>query len=171
VYPSVIPVTGVSGTVGNLSVELNGVTATGGVNDQFLLVAPGGGTYNLDILDDAFNGNSVTTAVNITVADNGVSPYDTTATSATYVPYDGNVFVSPPEVWNDTWPSSTATTFDSNIPTVPATINRPQGLASVRSYSGVRFQRRPAEWGLGTLHLRLRSRDDERRLVHRLHRA
>ena len=138
VYPSVLNVSGVSGTVGNLAVELNGVTVTqqnGGPNDQFLLVAPDGGTYNLDILDDAFEDTSVSDA-SFTVADTGVSPYDTPATNGdTYLPYDGNIYQAPPEVWNDVWPSPTATSFDSKMPGLPSTINRPQGLASVRTYS------------------------------------
>jgi CSLREA domain-containing protein len=129
-YPSIIkiPSTAYPGeTVSTLTVELNGETAAtqnDGMNDQFLLVAPGGGKYNLDLLDEAFAGNGVSD-VSITVSDSGNIPYDLTpANGNTFVPYDGNI--NAPTL---TGPASTAATIDTAIPGVPATLNRPQGLS------------------------------------------
>jgi hypothetical protein len=134
-YPSVIGVSGYANgtTVGNVTVELEGATATtqnAGLNDQFLLVAPGGGAYNLDFLDEAFVGNGISD-VSLTVADGGTNPFDMTPTTGdTYEPYDHNV-----DNPNDIWATSSAPTYDANIPQVPGTINRPQTVGGANAYT------------------------------------
>jgi hypothetical protein len=134
-YPSVIGVSGYANgtTVGNVTVELEGATATtqnAGLNDQFLLVAPGGGANNLDFLDEAFVGNGISD-VSLTVADGGTNPFDMTPTTGdTYEPYDHNV-----DNPNDIWATSSAPTYDANIPQVPGTINRPQTVGGANAYT------------------------------------
>jgi len=121
-YPAMIPVSGYANgsTVGNVTLELEGVTegaAGAGIEAQFLLVAPGG-THNLDFLDSAFNTES-TSAVNLYIADSAtLSPnYGTPTTNDTYLPFDGNTQAS------EEFPASNSPIVDSNIPSVPGTIN------------------------------------------------
>jgi hypothetical protein len=131
-YPSVIGVSGYANgtTVGNVTVELEDVTSVD-VSDQFVLVAPGGGAYNLDILDDVW-GTYTATNVSFSVADTGTQPDRDAAPSggATYVPYDANVYFP-----NDIPPTSSAPTYDSGIPQVPSTLNRPQTVGGANAYT------------------------------------
>lgn len=121
-YPAMIPVSGYSPgtTVGNVTLELEDVTegaAGAGIEAEFLLVAPGG-SNNLDFLDSAFN-TEASGAVNLYISDAAtLSPnYGTPTNNDTYLPFDGNV-----EPF-DTFPPSNSPIVDSNIPSVPSTIN------------------------------------------------
>jgi ribosomal protein S11 len=125
VYPSVIviPSTAYPGkTVADVSVELEGVAGpVNGIAGQFLLVAPGGGTHNLDFLEDGFSQpGSATGSVNLTFEDSAGAYVPTTSPplSGTYLPTDNNEDVNP-----DSFPASNAPTVDSSIPQVPGTIN------------------------------------------------
>lgn len=131
-YPSVIGVSGYANgtTVANATVELEDVTSVD-VSDQFVLVAPGGGAYNLDILDNVW-GTYTATNVSLSVADTGTVPDRDAAPAggATYVPYDANVYFP-----NDIPPTSSAPTYDSGIPQVPSTLNRPQTVGGANAYT------------------------------------
>jgi len=123
-YPSVIkiPANTYSHTVGNVSVELEGLQGTvNGVSGQFLLVAPGGGTQNLDFFDSGFAQNGPTSPANLTFEDSasGYVPYGTgTPGGGPYLATDDNNGVNP-----DYFPASTAPSTDSNIPQVPSKVN------------------------------------------------
>ncbi len=119
-YPSVIKVTGYGAqTVANVEVEL--VNVTGVIDAQHLLVAPDG-THNLDFFDFGFNpGDSTSTGINLDFADSFTGSYpdsNNPPVSANYLASDilneGNT---------DTFPSSTAPTYDNSIPQVPGTVN------------------------------------------------
>jgi hypothetical protein len=145
-YPSIVDVTGYSGkTVGNVSLELFGVSTTESLGGQYLLVAPGGGIYNLDFLDDAFNGLSVSNA-NLTFSDTGSSPYNTTPTNGdTYLPWDANANTT------DTFQALQSPAVDTNIPAVPSTPNYPQTRGKTNAYTFEQaFNGAPAngEWSL-----------------------
>ncbi len=122
-YPSIIGVSGYSGnpSVGNVTVELEGATSTDGFLDRLLLVAPGGGAYSPDFLDDTFTSNSMSNQT-LTIADGGANPFSVPSTSAsgTWEPTDDNPN-SP-----DTFPALQSPAIDSNIPAVPTTPNYPQ---------------------------------------------
>jgi len=127
-YPAVITVSGYPNgtTVGNVNVILNGVSGASGFADQFLLVAPGGGTHNLDFLDYAWSlsasGVSFTVSdANSTLPDQNSSP----ANGSTYLPFDGDKNSAMPA-----FTSSLAPGIDSNIPQVPSTINDPQSVGA-----------------------------------------
>ncbi|MGB6746261.1 MAG: Ig-like domain repeat protein, partial [Terracidiphilus sp.] len=120
-YPAMIPVSGYNAgsTVGNVTLELEGVTqgaAGTGIDAEFLLVAPGG-SNNLDFLDTAFNTEG--SDVNLFISDSAsLSPnYGTPVSNDTYLPFDGNIQTI------DSFPASNSPIVDSNIPSVPGTIN------------------------------------------------
>jgi hypothetical protein len=117
-YPAVIPVSGYSAgtTVGNVTLELEGVTQTSELLAEFLLVAPGGNN-NLDFLDSAFHGTG--SGLNLYISDSAsVTPnYGTPVSGGTYIPWDGNTQSF------DEFPASNSPIVDSNIPSVPGTIN------------------------------------------------
>lgn len=115
VYPSIISVSGLSGSVGNVEVELNGFSQNGSTA-QHLLVAPSGGTYNLDFLDEAWI-YQTSSSVNLDILDSaGQYPSGNSPTSGSYDPYDGEGIAS-------TFPSATAPSLDTSIPQVPAQAN------------------------------------------------
>ena len=123
VYPAMIPVSGYSPgtTVGNVTIELQNVTegAPGaGIDAEFLLVAPGGAN-NLDFLDAGFN-TEASGAVNLFISDSGSNTPNqgTPVNNDTYIPYDGETNSS-----LDIFPASNSPIVDSNIPSVPGTIN------------------------------------------------
>jgi uncharacterized repeat protein (TIGR01451 family) len=123
-YPSVIKIP--SGTysksVANVTVELENVQGTtNGISGQFLLVAPSGGTQNLDFFDSGFSQpGGATSEVNLTFEDtaSGYVPISTPAASGTFLPTDDNEGVNP-----DYFPTSTSPSIDSNIPQVPSKVN------------------------------------------------
>jgi hypothetical protein len=124
-YPSVIGISDSSyngKTVGNVTVELEGIQGlSNGINGQYLLVGPGGGSYNLDFMDAGFTDSGATSAVNLTFEDSASEtvPYDTgTPGGGPYLPTDNNNEVNP-----DSFPASNAPAVDSAIPQVPGTIN------------------------------------------------
>jgi hypothetical protein len=124
-YPSIIGISDSSyngKTVGNVTVELEGVQGqTSGIAGQFLLVAPGGGAYNLDFMEAGFAQTGPTSAVDLTFEDSasGYMPYNTgTPGGGPYLPTDNNEGVN-----SDTFPASNAPTVDTAIPQVPGTIN------------------------------------------------
>lgn len=126
--PSIIKVSGLTNTVANVEVELNGVTTSnGGVRGAFLLVAPDG-THNLDFLDEAFNDTAVSN-INLQVLDSGSTRPNGTfaASSGSYLPTDENVNNT---LFLDSSPS--AHSFDSAIPDIPASLTYgfPHGSAS-----------------------------------------
>jgi hypothetical protein len=124
-YPSIIGISDSSyngKTVGNVTVELEGIQGlSNGINGQFLLVAPGGGAYNLVFLEDGFNPSGATSAVNLTFDDTASEtvPYNSgTPTTGNYLPTDNN------EDGNlDTFQTSTSPSVDSSVPQVPGTLN------------------------------------------------
>lgn len=120
-YPSVIQVSGVSNSVANLTVELEGVTGAVGIGDEYLLVAPDG-THNLDFFDNGFSANAAN-GVNLTFSDTagGFVP-DSPPVSGTYVASD-NFTVNGETNEFSAFESSTAPTFDSTIPQVPSSGN------------------------------------------------
>ena len=146
-YPDIIKVSNAAyngKTVGNVTVELEGATSADGMLDAFLLVAPGGGVYNLDFADVAFNGSSMSNA-NLTFSDSGSDPYGTTATTGTYLPWDGNLTTSNP------FPALQSPAIDTSIPAVPGTPNLPQTKGGANPYTLEQaFNGAPAngEWAL-----------------------
>jgi hypothetical protein len=121
-YPSVIGVSGVSNTVGNVQVQLNGVLPAniGLYYDSFLLVAPNG--KNLDFLDGSFSGGTNGKA-SLTFGDGlGASaPEDGDAASGSYLATDNrSQATSFPAL------SPTASSLDPSIPAIPGTINYAQ---------------------------------------------
>jgi len=151
-YPSVINVSGypAGATVGgNLTVELMNATGPAGVNAYHLLVAPAG--QNLDFFDSTFAYQQPSSPVNLTIYDGaGQTPSGSSAPSTgNYDPYDNNQN----GVADDTFPSSTSPSVDSNIPQVPGTINRanPLGGTSFTNFQQA-FSDAPAngDWALYT---------------------
>lgn len=126
-YPSIITVPSTAyaagTTVGNVTVELDNVSGSSGIFDQFLLVAPGGGTHNLDFLDSAWAESSAS-GVNLTMEDNGgQSPQGTEAPSTgDYDPYDNDS--------SNGFPTSGAPSIDSSVPQVPGAINHAPPIGS-----------------------------------------
>jgi hypothetical protein len=123
-YPSIIGISDSSyngKTVGNVTVVLEGLQGTDGINGQFLLVGPGGGAYNLVFLQDGFAVSGATSAVNLTFDDiaSASVPYNSgNPTSGAYLPTDNNEAPNP-----DTFPTSTSPSVDSSVPQVPGTLN------------------------------------------------
>jgi len=151
-YPSVIHISGypAGATIGgNLTVELLNATGPAGVNAYHLLVAPAG--QNLDFFDSTFAFQQPSSPVNLTIFDDaGQTPSGSSAPSTgNYDPYDGNQN----GVADDTFPSSTSPSVDSNIPQVPGTINRaaPLGGTSFTNFQQA-FSGAPAngDWALYT---------------------
>ena len=119
IYPSIIKVSGVTNSVANVAVELNGVsTANGGLRAQHLLVAPDD-IHNLDFLDQGFSTNALS-SVSLKIADGNSYPTEsnTPGNGSLWNPTDNSPTVS---VWDNTTP--TAHSFDSGIPDIPGTIN------------------------------------------------
>jgi Bacterial Ig-like domain (group 3) len=150
-YPSIIPVTGISQSVASLTVQLHGINAGPGVFDggQFLLVAPGGGTYNLDFLSQGFPGLTPGSDVNLTLADDAgqsVPAENTSLTSGSYIATDNHNVA-------DVFPSpvSSASSIDSNIPGIPGSLNyaQPYGGSGALNFEGA-FNGAPAsgDWSL-----------------------
>ena len=131
-YPAIINISGYSAgtTVGNVTLELEGVTQNSGISGEFLLVAPGSGGQNLDFLDTGFN-TAALSAVKLFISDAGtLTPNHGTPTDGgVYVPYDGNGTV------DDTFPPSNSPIVDSNIPLVPGTIHYPAPQGGSNSYT------------------------------------
>ncbi|MGD0830537.1 MAG: Ig-like domain repeat protein [Terracidiphilus sp.] len=128
-YPSVIKINNAaynSKSVANVVVDLNGVAGpVDGIGGEFLLVAPGGGTHNLDFLDQGFGDPGAINAVNLIFQDdsttyvpNSTPQFQQPAITNPYLATDDNSNANP-----DTFPTSTSPTIDSSIPQVPGTIN------------------------------------------------
>jgi uncharacterized repeat protein (TIGR02543 family) len=119
-YPSVVNVgtdtTALTGTVADLSITLKGLSASAGLfpGYGFMLVAPDGGTHNLDFLSSVGTSGSQS-AINLTIADDNPSgPVDGPLSTTTYGPTDV---------------SNSADAFvqaTSPAPQVPGTINYAQ---------------------------------------------
>jgi hypothetical protein len=147
-YPSVIGVSGVSQTVADLTVELNNVvtSSVGLLEDSFLLVAPNG--QNLEFLGGGWTGSSGGT-VTLTFEDDAgqsVPPADTPPTSGSYIATDNSEGLTAfPAI------SPSASSFDSGIPAIPATIHyaQPEGGTTALNFEGA-FSGSPAdgEWAL-----------------------
>jgi FG-GAP-like repeat len=143
-YPLVISVSGYAAgtTVSTVSVQLMNMSGAGGINGQYLLVAPGG--QNLDFMDTAFTSTNAS-GVNLTIEDDaGQFPTGSPA-SGTYNPFDGS---SPSS--SDAFPSSSASTVDSSIPAIPGTINHPATFGSASETFASNFNGAPAngDWVL-----------------------
>src|ERR1017187_5059952 len=86
-YPSNIFVSGVSGTIGLITLELNSITATNPSEVALLLVGPGGQKFV--IMYGAGGTSDISTGVNLTLSDGGASFLPTsTYSSGTYKPAD-----------------------------------------------------------------------------------
>jgi hypothetical protein len=124
VYPSIIGINDSSyngKTVGNVTVELEGLQGTAGIAGQYMLVAPGG-TKSLVFLQEGwFNDSGSTSAVNLIFDDtaSGTVPYTSgSPTTGTYLPTDNN------EAANlDSFQTSISPSVDSGVPQVPGTLN------------------------------------------------
>jgi hypothetical protein len=117
-YPSIINVPSLGGSVADVSVTLNGLSASGASglaeNYAFLLVAPDD-THNLDFLDDAGTSGVALSPVDVTLADgHGTVPENGAILAATYEP-TGYELSAP------SFPASTAPAAG-----IPGTINYPQ---------------------------------------------
>jgi hypothetical protein len=147
-YPSVIGVSGVSQTVANVSVELNNVvTSSDGVlGDSFLLVAPNG--QNLEFLGSGWTGASGGT-VTLTFEDDAgqsVPPGDTVPTSGSYIATDNS---EGPTSFPSISPS--ASSFDSGIPGIPATIHYAQpegGVSALNFQNAISGSPADGDWAL-----------------------
>jgi hypothetical protein len=119
-YPAMIPVSGypAGSTVGNVTLELDGVTEPTELLAEFLLVAPGGAN-NLDFLDSAFHGAGSGTNLFISDSASTIPNYGSPVNNGTYLPWDGQTQSF------DTFPASNSPIVDSSIPSVPGTINYP----------------------------------------------
>jgi hypothetical protein len=155
-YPSVIKVSGYpSGTtVGNVGVEFENVT--GVIDAQSLLVAPNG-TSNLDFFDNGFNqGDSASSGVTLNFEDSaGVYPDPNNGpTGGDTYNYEASDTLDPGNT--DTFPSSSASSYDASIPSVPGTINYgydpfyPTGRGAVSETFESNFNGAPANgtWAL-----------------------
>lgn len=146
-YPSIINVSDSAyngKTVGTVSIELIGATTTESLGGQYLLVAPTGGAYNLDFMDDDFTGVSASN-VNLTFSDSGTSPYNVAPTTGTYLPWDASQNIT------DTFQALQSPQIDPNIPAVPVTPNYPQTRGGTNAYTFEEaFNGAPAngEWSL-----------------------
>jgi hypothetical protein len=119
-YPSVIKVTGYGAqTVANVEVELMDVT--GIVTAQHLLVAPNGGAHNLDFFDYGFNpADNASSGIELNFFDSaGAYPDSNNAPASGSFEASDTLPAGPIE----TFPASSAPTYDSSIPQVPGTIN------------------------------------------------
>jgi hypothetical protein len=110
-YPSNIAVAGLSGTVSDVNVTLNGLSNDWGGDLEVLLVGPAGGSQNLVLLSDA--GTSVS-GFNLTLDDSAPN----------FLPQNGALF-SPAKPTDYAELSST----DSFPTPAPAIANRPGGVA------------------------------------------
>ena len=121
-YPSVIKVSGYPAgtTVANVEVELEGVT--GIVYAQHLLVAPDG--HNLDFFDAGFNPADTASApgVNLNFYDGASGGYPDYP-SGTDAPASGNYLPSDEATGTESFPASSANSYDTSIPAIPATVN------------------------------------------------
>lgn len=120
IYPSVIKVTGYPGqTVSNVTVTLNDVS--GNIVAQHLLVAPDG-AHNLDFLDNGFSSVSAVSGSDTLNFYDSAGIYPNPANNPTS-PYDYEASDTNGTVNADTFPASSAPTYDTTIPQVPETIN------------------------------------------------
>ena len=99
-YPSTATVTGVSGTITNVTVQINGFNM-GRQRDVDILLVHADGSHNLIIQADA-GSNTASSSVSYTISDAGVTMPSTDASplanGATYKPYDltaGDSFPAP----------------------------------------------------------------------------
>jgi len=129
-YPSVIQINDPaydSKSVANVVVNLEGVAGSvNGIGGEFMLVAPGGGTHNLDFFDSGFGFPGVVNAVNLTFEDLPTPNYVSGSTTQGQQPTIDNPYSATNDNANtnpDTFPTSTTPPIDTTIPAVPGTIN------------------------------------------------
>ncbi|MGA2848437.1 MAG: Ig-like domain-containing protein [Terracidiphilus sp.] len=129
-YPSVIQINDAaynSKTVSTVTVNLEGVAGSvDGIGGEFLLVAPGGGTHNLDFFDSGFGDPGKINAVNLTFEDLPTPNYVSASTTLGDQPTIDNPYSATDDNANgnpDTFPSSTSPSLDTSIPQVPGTLN------------------------------------------------
>lgn len=122
VYPSMIQVSGYPAGTTVSSVEVQLISTYGTLYAGHLLVAPDG-SHNLDFFDGSWFNNTLSSgqAVNLNFFDTaGQYPNpDTSPSSGNYEASDDNE-----NVGSDTFPGSSAPTYDSGIPQVPGTVNK-----------------------------------------------
>jgi hypothetical protein len=139
-YPSFIPVSATGSPITNVTVQLKGISSTGGIQGQYLLVAPSG--HNLDFLDYGFS-SSANSAVDLSFADNaGQTPAGGSPISGSYEPYDNNSTGN-----SDAFSSANP---PSPIPGVPTTINYPAPRGSSSNTFASKFSGATAsgDWAL-----------------------
>ena len=114
-YPSNITVSGLTGTISKVTVNLNNVTLPNGFDLDLLLVGPGGQAFV--IVSDVGDTNSVS-GINLTLDDAAGSalPIGSVLTGGTFKPTDNSVAGSP-----DNFPAPAPGTFSTPAPTGTAT--------------------------------------------------
>lgn len=117
VYPSNITVSGLTGFVSTLSVQLNGMNVPRTSNLDFLLVGPGG--QAIQIVSDTGDAVTAVNPLNLNISDAAASqlPNGTPVSSGTFRPTDINVVGAP-----DTYPSPAPGTFNQPAPTGSSTL-------------------------------------------------
>ena len=117
-YPSTIVVSGLSGTVSDINVTINGLNTARPRDIDILLVGPGG--QALTLMADTGDLNSTSPGVNITFDDSAASllPELTAITSGTYKPTD--YFFSATD--RDDFPAPAPSTVNDPAPTGSATL-------------------------------------------------
>jgi hypothetical protein len=122
-YPSNITVSGLTGTIGNVTVQLNGLNAPRPSNLDFLLVGSNGQAF--EIMSDA--GDATTPAnVTLTLDDNAASQLPTSGalSSGTFRPTDAD------QINTDTYPAPAPATINQPAPSGSATFTSVYGGAN-----------------------------------------
>jgi len=147
---------GNAATVSNVTVYLNNATGSNGIAGQFLLVAPGGGSHNLDFLDEGFSesNTSGTTLCSLTPPGSRRSATKRRPRAITRLPT--TTLPRRPSRRFSRRPWTTA--FRRFRP--PSTFPQPEG-GPTRSLSR-RHSRRPGRWRLVALHLQQRGPQPDR---------
>ncbi|MGD0735485.1 MAG: putative Ig domain-containing protein, partial [Terracidiphilus sp.] len=129
-YPSVIKINDSAynnKSVANVTVSLNGVAGSqDGIGGQFLLVGPGGGSYNLDFLDSGFGDPGPISAMNLTFEDLDTPNYVQSSTTLGYQPTNNSPYSATDDngaANPDTFPVSLSPGIDNTIPQIPGTLN------------------------------------------------
>jgi Ca2+-binding RTX toxin-like protein len=115
-YPSNISVSGLFGTVSNVTVQINGLTAPRTNNLDLLLVGPAG--QGFEMMSDVGDSTTAATGVNLTLDDaaSGLLPVGLPLSSGTFRPTDSNVIGAP-----DVYPAPAPGSFDRPAPAASST--------------------------------------------------
>ena len=121
-YPSNISVSGLVGTISNLTIELNGLNAARPNNLDILLVGPGGQAFQM--MSDTGDGTTAASGINLTLDDNASSqlPIGTPLMGGTFRPTDSNVVGAP-----DVYPAPAPSTFNQPAPSGSSTFGSVYG--------------------------------------------